>query len=86
MGNYLSTKSEPAPLLQPAIEGNLAKIKELVGHHIAATSLKSKDELANFVNDADKEGNSALIGAAFSGHLDICKFLIEEKIDFRCFQ
>ncbi|GFH61073.1 hypothetical protein CTEN210_17549 [Chaetoceros tenuissimus] len=78
MGNYLTTKSEPAPLLQPAIEGNLAKIKELVGHHIAATSLKSNDELANFVNDADEEGNSALIGAAFSGHLDICKFLIED--------
>lgn len=31
-----------------------------------------------FVNRADKEGNTALIGAAFQGHTEICQFLLEK--------
>lgn len=77
MGNFTS-KAVSAPLLQPAIAGDGVKMKQLVGHFIAATSPKSKEELAAYVNKADNEGNTALHGAVFSGHLSIVKFLIEE--------
>lgn len=30
------------------------------------------------MNESDAAGNTALIGAIFSGHLDICKYLLEE--------
>jgi ankyrin repeat protein len=77
MGNFTS-KAVSAPLLQPAIAGDGLKIKQLIGHFIAASSPKSKEELAAYVNKADKEGNTALHGAVFSGHLSIVKFLIED--------
>jgi len=77
MGNYLTAKPASAPLLQPALSGDIAKLKQLLGSHIASTSLKSKEELAACVNEADQEGNTALHGAIYSGNVDIVKFLIE---------
>ena len=43
MGNFTS-KAVSAPLLQPAIAGDGLKIKQLIGHFIAASSPKSKEE------------------------------------------
>ena len=78
MGNVLTLKKEKlATLLQPAIAGDINEIKAQIGHHIASINLKTKEELAAFVDQGDNEGNTALIGAVFSGHLDIAKFLIE---------
>ena len=78
MGNFLTFKKSMSPLLQPAIAGDINEVKKIIGYHIAQTSLESKEELASFVNRADKEGNNALIGSVFGGHLDIVKFLIED--------
>jgi ankyrin repeat protein len=35
-------------------------------------------KMQQFVNRKDAQGNTALIGAVFGGHLDICKFLLEQ--------
>ena len=78
MGNVFTSTKATAPLLQPAIAGEIDQIKALVGQHIASTSLKSKEALASYVNQTDKDGNTAIIGAAFSGHLEIVKFLLED--------
>jgi ankyrin repeat protein len=78
MGNIFAAKKVSAPLLQPAIAGDINEIKALIGRHIASVNAKSKDELAAYVDQQDSEGNNALIGAVFSGHLDIAKFLIED--------
>jgi len=79
MGNILTSRKSTAPLLQPAIAGDINEIKTLIGKHIASVNhLKSNEELATYVDQQDNEGNTALIGAAFSGNLEITKFLIED--------
>jgi ankyrin repeat protein len=87
MGQTLSiTKAnrhpQVSPLLQPAIEGNLSLIKQQIGEHIATydhdPNQQNPSQLQQYVNAADAEGNTALIGACFAGHLNICQCLIED--------
>uniref|UniRef100_A0A7S3VFA4 Uncharacterized protein n=1 Tax=Chaetoceros debilis TaxID=122233 RepID=A0A7S3VFA4_9STRA len=92
MGNVIASitgkapATPAAPMLQPSIAGDLNEIKSIIGRHIASCSpLNSvtdriiyKRTLQILVNESDASGNTALIGAAFSGHLDICKYLLEE--------
>jgi len=87
MGQTLSsiTKAtahpKESPLLQPAIEGNLPLIKKLLGEHIATYDYdlnQNPSQLQQYVNAVNAEGNTALIGASFAGHLSICQFLIED--------
>eukprot|EP00553_Chaetoceros_curvisetus_P014983 CAMPEP_0204648558 /NCGR_PEP_ID=MMETSP0718-20130828/8026_1 /ASSEMBLY_ACC=CAM_ASM_000674 /TAXON_ID=230516 /ORGANISM="Chaetoceros curvisetus" /LENGTH=377 /DNA_ID=CAMNT_0051671427 /DNA_START=47 /DNA_END=1180 /DNA_ORIENTATION=+ len=89
MGNILPLKkpTTTASLLQPCISGNIDEVKSLIGSHIAAQndSYDSNDNdngnksiLQSFVNEADGQGNTALIGAAFGGHLHIIQFLIND--------
>jgi cytohesin len=91
MGGYITKPS--APLLEPAIHGDVDQVKTLVGYFIAScegndTSTSSNTtlqkapsvpclKLQSFVNQCDSEGNSALIGAAFKGNVDICQFLVQ---------
>jgi ankyrin repeat protein len=87
MGNTSgSIKKEcNAILLQPAIEGNLDKVKEIVGSFLASYSTSSvgyvdpasDQKLCEFVNQADSQGNNAIHGAVFAGHLDVVKYLVE---------
>ncbi len=82
MGNILPSKKapSPAPLLQPCISGNIDEVKSLIGSYIAAQndSNDNNDILQSFVNEADGQGNTALIGAAFGGHFHIIQFLIND--------
>eukprot|EP00557_Chaetoceros_sp_GSL56_P000121 CAMPEP_0176499792 /NCGR_PEP_ID=MMETSP0200_2-20121128/13141_1 /TAXON_ID=947934 /ORGANISM="Chaetoceros sp., Strain GSL56" /LENGTH=284 /DNA_ID=CAMNT_0017898285 /DNA_START=12 /DNA_END=863 /DNA_ORIENTATION=+ len=80
MGNYVTKwndQNHQAPLLQPALQGDIDQIKTLIGHSIATSSCGEEDFIA-FVNQSDPDGNTALHGAVFSGHLDIVKFLIRD--------
>lgn len=70
-----ASRSNPAPLLQPSMEGNIDEVKRIVGRHIASDS---KTELSAFVDQCDAQGNAAVHGAAFAGHHDILKFLVEQ--------
>jgi ankyrin repeat protein len=56
------------------MEGNLDKVKRLVGVHVADGG---GGDLSAFVNAQDPSGNSAVIGAVFSGHLDLLSVLAE---------
>eukprot|EP00594_Rhizosolenia_setigera_P001652 CAMPEP_0178948858 /NCGR_PEP_ID=MMETSP0789-20121207/5709_1 /TAXON_ID=3005 /ORGANISM="Rhizosolenia setigera, Strain CCMP 1694" /LENGTH=367 /DNA_ID=CAMNT_0020629277 /DNA_START=59 /DNA_END=1163 /DNA_ORIENTATION=- len=81
MGQYLTTPSNTAtaPLLAPAIEGNLEVIQKMIGEQIAAADNdKTKNVVEEYVNQADKDGNTALIGAIFKGNLEITRFLLEK--------
>lgn len=53
-------------------------IKELIGQFIATNSTTHQMYLATYVNQVDRDGNTALHGAIFSGHLDIVKFLVQD--------
>ena len=86
MGGYFTKPS--APLLEPAIHGDVDQVKTLVGYFIAScdssnhTSKLAPSEsckkLQSFVNQYDSEGNTALIGASFKGNVVICQFLLEK--------
>ncbi len=78
MGNTFILKKAEAPLLPLAIAGDLKEIKKMIGEHIATAGLNSKEALYCYVDQGDDAGNTALIGAVFSGHLEIAKFLIED--------
>lgn len=81
MGQYLTTppNTATAPLLAPAIEGNLEVIQKMIGEQIAAADNdKTKNVVEEYVNQADKDGNTALIGAIFKGDLEITRFLLEK--------
>mmetsp|Transcript_28644 Transcript_28644/g.40208 ORF Transcript_28644/g.40208 Transcript_28644/m.40208 type:complete len:345 (-) Transcript_28644:73-1107(-) len=87
MGNsFARLKPAPpkaAPLLAPAVEGNVDTVKELIGGFIA-TYTRSADQkpgsdskLQEFVDQVDGDGNGAIHGAVFGGHLELTRFLIE---------
>ena len=77
----ISSKQQQVPtLLTPSMEGNLDEVKRLVGIYIADDNTNnngSKSTLASYINTTDASGNAAVHGAAFAGHLDILKFLVE---------
>lgn len=75
MGSSISkASSNPAPLLQPCMEGNMEEVKRLVGRHIGS----DKTSLVDFVDKTDAQGNAAVHGCAFAGHLAILQFLVED--------
>jgi ankyrin repeat protein len=88
MGNSASNKVETAVLLKPAMEGDLDKIKKLVGTFLATYNSSAhivghvdpasgNPKLQDFCNQQDPEGNNAIHGAVFTGHLEIVKYLVE---------
>lgn len=86
MGNVIVPSKPPeAILLQPAIDGDLDRVKELVGTFLASYSTSnqghvdptSNSKLHGFVNQSDPQGNSAIHGAVFAGHLNVVKYLVE---------
>jgi ankyrin repeat protein len=89
MGNtftFGSSTKRKAVLLQPAIAGDLDKVKELVGTFLATYCSTSNEgyvnpasdpKLHDFVNKLDPQGNNAMHGAVFAGHLEIVKYLVE---------
>jgi len=75
MGIILSKQQEGgASLLAPSMDGNLDEVKRLVGIYIADND---KSNLSMYINATDPSGNNAIIGAVFSGRLDILSFLVE---------
>lgn len=67
-------------LVELSIKGDLAAIKELVGKYIGENKNddgKNNSDYRAFVDATDSQGNAAVHGAAFAGHLDTLKFLIE---------
>ena len=64
----------PPPLLQLSMDGDIEKIKK----YIEEQDCKKSSSLSSVVNQSDTEGNTALIGAAFLGHANVCTFLVEE--------
>jgi ankyrin repeat protein len=75
MGNSTSKKTSKAMLLlDPAMKGDLEKIKALVGDFLASQN-SLEENLAAFVNYQDPGGNAAIHGAVFGGHLDIVEYL-----------
>jgi ankyrin repeat protein len=76
MGQILSSSSSgpsAESLLAASMEGNLDKVKTLLGKLIADSDNRSS--LSSCVNKADSSGNTALHGAVFGGHLEVVKFL-----------
>lgn len=74
MGSSSSKDTNASPLLQPCMEGNMEEVKRLVGRHIGS----EKTSLADFVDASDGQGNAAVHGCAFAGHLAILQFLVED--------
>jgi ankyrin repeat protein len=56
------------------MEGNMEEVKRLVGRHIGS----DKSSLSDFVDASDDQGNAAVHGCAFAGHLSILQFLVED--------
>jgi len=71
-------------LLQLSMEGNIDSIKTLISQHTDATSSSSNgnddqtEKIQRFVNESDGQGNTALIGAIFAGHLSIVQYLLND--------
>lgn len=61
-----------AQLLQPSMEGDLAKVKDIIGSKITPSN-----RAESIANASDSAGNSAIHGAVFSGHMHVVKFLVE---------
>lgn len=86
---FSSAEITEAPLLKPAMEGNIDETKRLVGAFIASdikSSSSTKNDgtkatvhpvLVEYSNKTDQEGNAAIHGATFAGHLDVVTFLVE---------
>mmetsp|Transcript_23617 Transcript_23617/g.36434 ORF Transcript_23617/g.36434 Transcript_23617/m.36434 type:complete len:339 (-) Transcript_23617:77-1093(-) len=70
MGQKISKPD--AILLQPSMEGDLDKVKDIVGSQITPSMTAQ-----SIVNATDAAGNSAIHGAVFSGHMHVVKFLVE---------
>lgn len=74
MGNIITSKrKQQSTLLAPSIEGDLDEVKQQIGTVIA----RGESSLRAFVNATDPEGNAAIHGAVFAGHLDVLSFLVE---------
>jgi len=78
------TDTGKTSLLQLSMEGNIDSIKTLISQHTDATSssVTSNDDqtekIQRFVNESDGQGNTALIGAIFAGHLSIVQYLLND--------
>ena len=73
-------KEKKAPLLEPAMSGDLSKVKELIGMQISP-SVSAKE----VVDVQDSSGNAAIHGAVYANHLEIVKFLVDEcNADYQC--
>ena len=68
-----SKKFTALSLIQPSISGDLKTIKQLIGTYIG----EDGNDYRNFVNATDADGNAAVHAAAFAGHLEVLKFLVE---------
>lgn len=91
MGQYLSSASncstsEESDLRKFAADGDLDRVQQMIGQYIAASSssyLSSSthevvdQNLRDFVNRKDKDGNTAVMYAIVSGHLEIVKFITQ---------
>mmetsp|Transcript_26038 Transcript_26038/g.39009 ORF Transcript_26038/g.39009 Transcript_26038/m.39009 type:complete len:372 (-) Transcript_26038:963-2078(-) len=74
-----------SPLFQPAIDGDAALLKTLIGRYIAdyvnsePMTSKYDPKLQSYVNSSgDVQGNNAVIAATFGGYLDIVEFLVNK--------
>lgn len=81
MGNA-AAKQPVAPLVEPALDGDLDRIKSLVGAFEAKYILSNDQDsgfpdpkLVAFVNGQDASGNGAMHAAVFKGNLSIAEFL-----------
>lgn len=83
MGNSFGSAKKEATLLPPSMAGDIDKVKKLVGIFLASYStpnvghVSSDPKLQAFVNQQDPEGNNAIHGAVFAGHLEIVKYLVD---------
>ena len=90
MGSRISTptvnNTQQACLLQPAMDGDLEKVKQLIGVFLASISytnvgfiIPPDPKLRDYVNinQVDSQGNTAMHCAVFAGHIDICQYLHE---------
>ena len=88
MGSAMSTPTgsttQQACLLQPAMDGDFDTVKQLVGVFLASLShtnigfvVTPDPRLRDYVNQADSQGNTAMHGAIFAGHINICRYLHE---------
>ncbi len=81
ISSILGHSTEDATLLPPAMQGDIAEVKRLVGIYIADHKKVIGDGenkgLSSFANRTDKAGNAAIHGAVFGGHTEILKFLVE---------
>jgi len=78
------------PLLQLAMEGKTDEIKSIIARRYPPPPSSDPDsendhknsetrtEIRSFVNRSDGQGNTPLIGAAFGGHLETVRYLIDE--------
>ncbi|KAG1704572.1 hypothetical protein DVH05_005503 [Phytophthora capsici] len=91
--NERDKNNGPTALTVAAMEGNLQVVRYLVGkgadqkaNNVFAASplIEAAYEghsRVDVLNAVDKDGNTALIRATKQGHLDVVKFLVEEKAD-----
>lgn len=83
MGTRHSTPAANSSLLQPSMEGDCDRVKQLVGEFLASYSSNhvghctDDPKLLEYVNQGDAQGNAAMHGAAFAGHLHIVQYLHE---------
>jgi len=81
ISSILGHSTEDATLLPPAMQGDIAEVKRLVGTYIADHENTHRDfenrSLSSFVNRTDEAGNAAIHGAVFGGHMEVLKFLVE---------
>lgn len=75
MGQPFSSSSGPSAesLLAASMEGDIDKVKSLLGQLIADS--ENRSSLASCVNKTDPSGNAAIHGAVFGGHLKVLEFL-----------
>lgn len=71
--------NKPPPLLQPAMEGDLVTIQKLTAPFLEDTNNGDVNlSLQSYVNKLDPAQNAAIHGAAYAGHLEVVKYLVEE--------
>eukprot|EP00592_Proboscia_alata_P023081 CAMPEP_0194405442 /NCGR_PEP_ID=MMETSP0176-20130528/3819_1 /TAXON_ID=216777 /ORGANISM="Proboscia alata, Strain PI-D3" /LENGTH=380 /DNA_ID=CAMNT_0039204237 /DNA_START=8 /DNA_END=1150 /DNA_ORIENTATION=+ len=78
--NSRSAQAKQQILLQRAMEGNLDEIKGLLSTDVSNKSIE-KNETLKIINAVDKEGNSAVHGAVFGGHVDVVRYLVDLGAD-----
>ena len=85
--NSKNGSSQP-PLLKPAMEGNLSKMKDIVAQYLTNEIITNDNKpsdvknrlkkLKSFVDLSDAAQNTSLHGAAFAGHVNIIQYLVEQ--------